>query len=105
MADLAFHKRRRGVARSSLTKLSTKLTELEGNPESPTILENANSLDEKIKALQRDFRIHQLAIIDHTDEGESLEEERQALDDNDDLISELCICIQRLISSPQDQYV
>ncbi len=45
MAELlAFHKKRRTVVKSSLTKLSTKLTELEANPHDPTLLESAKNL-------------------------------------------------------------
>lgn len=94
-----FHKKRRGVVRTSLTKLSTKLTELEANSRDPTILENARSLAEKLRTLQQEFKTHQLAIIDHTDEEEGLEEEQRSLDDNDDLVSELHIRLQRLINS------
>lgn len=94
--DLSFHKKRRGVVRTSLTKLSTKLTP---NPRSRSILENARNLAEKLKTLQQDFKTHQLAIIDRTDEEEALEEEQRALDDNDDSVSELLIRILRLINT------
>ena len=97
--ELGFHKRRSGVVRSSLTKLSTKLTELEADSGNPAILDSARNLVEKLKTLQQEFKNHQLAIIDDTEEGESLEEEQRALDDNDDIVSELHIRIQRLINS------
>ena len=97
--DLPFHKRRRGVVRASLTKLGTKLTELEANPESPTLLESATNLAEKLKTLQQEYRNHQLSIIDHADGDEALAEEQQALDDNDDLISALSVRIQRLLKA------
>ncbi len=41
--DLTFHKKRRTVVRASLTKLGTKLTELEAHRESPTLLEAATT--------------------------------------------------------------
>ena len=85
MAELAFHKKRRGVVRSSLTKLGTKLTELEADPSSSTLSENARNLTEKLKTLNQDFNTHQLAIIDRTSDEGDLADEQQVLDDNDDV--------------------
>ena len=96
--SLTFHKKRRRVIRASLTKLGTKLTELEANRDSANLLESASNLADKLKTLQQEYRNHQLSIIDHTEE-EELAEEQQALDDNDDLTSLLSIRIQRLIIS------
>ena len=93
---LAFHKKRT-VVRFSLTKLGTKLTELEADTSIPT-LKNAKDLADKLKTLEQDFKNHQLSIIDRTDATEALAEEQQALDDNDDQVSELRIRIQRLIT-------
>ena len=93
---LAFHKKRRGVIRSSLTKLGTKLAELEADPTIPTLRESAKILADKLKTLQLDLRSHQLAIIDRTDDEDALAEEQLALDDDEDRISELGIRIQRL---------
>ena len=97
--DLNFHKKRRKVIRASLTKLGTKVTDLEGTRPIPGLPETAQSLSGKLKTLQDDFKTHQLKIIDLTDEEETLLEEQQALDDNDDIVSELNIRIQRLIAS------
>ena len=46
---LAFH--RRTMVRSSLSKLGTKLTELETDTSVPTLLENAKDLADKLKTL------------------------------------------------------
>ena len=61
-------------------------------------MENARSLDHKLKSLKQDFKNHQLAIIDRTDGEEALAEEQQALDGNDDIVSALNIRLQRLMS-------
>ena len=85
--------------RASLTKLSTSLADLESTEEvTPTLLDNVKSLADKLKTLKQDFKNHQLAIIDRTDEEEELAEEQQALDDNDDTVSAMNIRIQRLLS-------
>ena len=80
MAELAFHEKRRGVVKASLTKLRTKLTDLEGDTTVPTPLESARNLADKLDTLHQDFKTHQLAIIDCTDEGEALAGEQQVHD-------------------------
>ena len=92
MAELAFHKKR-GVVKASLTKLRTKLTDLEGDTTIPTLMESARNLADK-----QDFKTHQLAIMDRTNEEDALADEQQVLDDNDDQVSELSVFIQRLIT-------
>lgn len=83
------------MVRASLTKL----TELEVKTDSSTLLESATSLAEKSKSLQQDYRNHQLAIIDRTEDDEALDQEQQALfDDGDDSISALSVRLQCLIS-------
>ena len=77
--SVEFHKKRRRVTKASLTKLSTKLTELETNDT------NADTLALKLKTLDTEFKTHQLAVIDLTDDDDSLAAEQQELDDHDDL--------------------
>ena len=98
MAELAFHKKRRGVVKTSLTKLRTKLTDLEGDTTIPTLMESARNLADKLDTLRQDFKTHQLAIMDRTNEEDALADEQQVLDDNDDQVSELSVRIQRLIT-------
>ena len=96
--QLNFHKKRRRVTHSFLTKLATKLTGLESTTKNPDTLRNVLGLATKLKALDAEFRTHHLSIIDLTEEEEALTEEQQALDDHDNQVSELNIRIQRLTS-------
>ena len=68
MTDIDLHKKRRRVTRASLTKLSTKLTELEANTTDPDALRIGQSLVSRLKTLGTEFKTHQLAIIDHTND-------------------------------------
>ncbi len=96
--QLAFHKKRRTIVRSSLTKLSTKLTELEARLHDPTLLESAKNLAEKLKSLEQEFKNHRLSIIDRFEE-ENLMKEQESLEENDDIVSGYSIRIQRLITA------
>ena len=75
------------------------MTELEASRSSPDALFNAQNAASKLKTLDTEFRDHQLKIIDLTTSEQALAEEQQALDDHDDIISELSIRIQRVITS------
>ena len=97
--DIDFYKKRRRVTKASLTKLSTKITELEADTTSPDALRAAQGLASKLKTLDTEFKSHQLSIIDLTDGDTGLTAEQQELDDHDDRASELTIRIQRLIST------
>ena len=61
--DIDFHKRRRRVTKASLTKLGSKLTELEAVTSGPDALRLAQNLASKLKTLDVEFKAHQLAII------------------------------------------
>ena len=101
--NVNFHKKRRRVTKASLTKLSSKLTELEADTTNPDALRAAQGLASKLKTLDAESKTHQLAIIDPTNDDDGLTTEQQELDDHDDHASELTIRTQRLIStlSPQ----
>ena len=94
-----FHKKRRRVTKASLTKLGTKVTELESDTANPDALRAAQGLASKLKTLDAEFKTHQQAVIELTDDDDGLAAEQQELDDHDDRASELTIRIQRLIST------
>ena len=61
-------------------------------------MESARNPADKLETLQQDFKTHQLAIMDRTNEEDALVDEQQVLDDNDDQVSELSVRIQCLIT-------
>ena len=69
---------------------------MESNGEHLDSLRVAQTLATKLKVLDAEFNIHMLAIIDGE---EAFALEQDALDGHDDIISELTIRIQRLIST------
>ena len=95
---LANHKKRRGVVRASLTRLGTKLGELEGSTDQADTLDHAKRLITKLECLDAEYKTHHYSIVD--DEG-GLATEQAALDDryHDENIAQLGIRIQRLIAA------
>ncbi len=96
---LSTARKRRGVAKASITRLDTRVAELESKAE--LTAEDgltAQHLSQRLNALGAEFKSHHLAVIDIIDE-DALEGEQAILDENDDRISNLTMRVQRLVSS------
>lgn len=95
---LTSSRRRRGSVRGSLTKLSSKLGELEGKPDEPNTLEQAQRLKSKLESLGTEFKTHHYSVIELIEEEDELVDEQTILDQHDDIVAELETRIQKLIS-------
>ena len=96
---LSVHKKRRGVARASITKLSKKITELETLTSDPDTCAIAQRLVSRLKELNTEFRTHHLAIVDLTDSEEELSAEQDALDYHDDKVGNIEAHLQQLLTT------
>ena len=95
-------KKRRGAQRGSVTRLETRVTELEGIADQPRIAEHARQMLTKLKAYDEAFRDLHFQIVDSIDEEDetSLEGEQAVLDRFDDDIANLTFRVEALISRP-----
>lgn len=98
MSELATVKKRRGVARASITRLIKQLKDLESGPDQPATLNLARAIAQKLEILDTDFRTHHHALIDLVNDEEKLLVEQGTLDEHDDSVAELSDRIQRFIS-------
>ena len=94
--ELSTSKKRRGVARGSITRLETRLVVLEAKPE--VTPDECEQVLRKLEQLDTDFRKYHLAIVDLTDDDEALETEQEALDIHDDRVTALHDRLRRLIA-------
>ena len=93
---LSANRKRRGVVRASLTRLDTRVAELEGKLEiSARDRLAAHRLLQKLDTLDADFKLYHLAIIDLVGD-ESLNTEQALLDEHDDKVADLALRIQQL---------
>ena len=86
---LSTHKRRRGVAKASITRLTTCLKDLEADVSQPGIIDHAQRMQQKLDALDAKFRSRHHDIVDLVDSEESLTREQLALDEHDEFVAEL----------------
>ena len=97
--ELAKHRRRRGVAKGSITRIEARLASLEGETINPSTRDTARQMLAKLKENDAEFRKLHLAIVDLTEGDEPLEAEQVTLDTHDDLVASLTIRLMALIES------
>ena len=102
--SLATLRKRRGVSKASVTRLNTRLKDLESRIHEPTTSSLAQRMSQMLDTLDADFKKHHYAIIDHIDEAdeETLGREQDALDQHDDGISNLTMRIEQVINLQLD---
>ena len=98
MSELPNLRKRRGVARASITKLSTRLKTLESKVREPTTVDLARQLATDLNSLDAQFKIQHFLSIDLIDENDSdfLAKEQEVLDNHDKEISTISLRIQQL---------
>ena len=95
---LTSSRRRGGVVRASVTKLGTKLTELEGKTEDPSTLSHAQHLSSRLDSLDSEFKTHHYSVVDLIVNDDELESEQNIIYQHDDTSAELSLRIQKLVS-------
>ena len=93
-------RKRRGVTRGSITRLLSRVDELEATRDLPTTPDHAQHLISKVESTDNDFRTHHFGIIDliDADDEEALLNEQDVLDKHEDKISDIFLCLQALIA-------
>ena len=91
----------RGVVRASITRLRTRLTELEDAADQPHTPDHARQLLGKLRSLDEEFRGLHYELIDLIDEDDqdSLETEQVTLDKHDDEVATLTVRLETLSTS------
>ena len=90
-------RRRRGVTRSSITRLVNRLKELEATADQPATPGHAQQLLSKLNDLDSSFKELHMQIIDKLEDGDTLEHKQIALDKRDDDIAAMTARLNRLM--------
>ena len=97
--SLSTHRRRRGIAKASLTRLTTRLKDLKADTSQPATVDHAQRMQQKLDALDAEFRSHHHNVVDLTDNEDFLTREQDTLDEHDDLVAELSVRIKQIITT------
>ena len=95
--SVSMYRRRRGRVRASITRLSTRVKELERKPD-PASLSTADNLSRKLESLDSEFHKYHYNVIDLVDGGDdtTLAAEQDVLDKHEEIES-LTTCIKQCI--------
>ena len=100
MADLPTLRRRRGVTKSSITKLGNKTNDLEAAEHDYIVMSHAAQLLKRLETYDADYRSHHTAIIDALESDEATVPEQEELDRHDEDVTDLTIRLQVLSAAP-----
>ena len=103
-------RKKRGVVRSSVTRLGNRMRELESDTEAAGVSDCDKQLLLKLNEFDSDFKSLHFQVLDLIDENddEALKKEQDILDILDqyeDNISVLTLCIQKIITHTHPQYM
>ena len=91
---ISTQRKRRGVVRASITRLSFRVKELESKAEDPTTHDIAQRLATKLETLDAKFRTHYFSLIDLINDDDTLGKEQETLDQHDDDVTVLAVRIR-----------
>ena len=100
MADLPTLRRRRGVTKSSITKLGNKTNDLEAAEHDHIVVSHAAQLLKRLETYDADYRSHHMAIIDALESDEATVPEQEELDRHNEDVTDLTIRLQVLSAAP-----
>jgi len=90
-------KKRRGVAKASVSRLENKSRELERDHGLPSTKNAAKQMLTKLQEATTGFRQVHLSIVDLLEEETDLEVEQAILDEHDDIVSAITLRLKALI--------
>ena len=92
-------KRRRGAIQACITRLITKIVDLENRDPETSISTQAKQFCKQLKTLDSDYKIRHFSVIDVIEDEKQLAVEQETLDKRDDEVSELNLRLQALMAS------
>ena len=100
--DVSGRRRRRGVVKASITKLTDRVLDLELRVAlSNTDRLEAKRFQERLTNLDAEFRMYHQAVVDLLEEEGDLAKEQADVDDHDDRVTDLLRRLTRL-ATPED---
>ena len=92
-------RRRRGVVRGSITRIKTKLRDLQRKEDQSHTPSYARQMAQRLESLNSEFKNIHYSIVELLESEEDRAREQTNLDEVDDEIAELLVAIETLVSS------
>ena len=72
-----------------ITRLSTRLKDLESKTDQPTTLDLTGQMSQRLESLDSNFKLHHYAFVDLIDDTKTMLKEQDILDGHDDEMATL----------------
>ena len=92
---LSSNKKKRGVVRASITRLHTRISDLETSPDTDL----ARRLTTRLETLVAEFKVHHYSIIDLLEDEDALEREQEILHDHEDEVAQLIVRLDKVVTT------
>lgn len=99
---LSSNRKKRGVVRASITKLRTRVGEVEAAASEEGAVDKLRRLANRLDTLFEEFKVHHFSVIDLLDE-EDLVKEQELFDAQDEDVTQLSLRLEQLMSSGSGQ--
>ena len=96
---LAVLRRRRGVARGSITRIKTKVRGLRDKEDKSDVPNHARMLIRQLESLITEYKDLHYSIVEQLTSDEDLDREQVVLDEADDYVSDLQVALEMLLAS------
>ena len=96
---LSLKRKIRGVTRASITKLGSRVEELEDAAILPETADLARRLTKRLEVLSAEFKGHHFEVLDLVEGERDLGREQEVFDKQDEEISQLTARLEKLVSS------
>ena len=97
--NVARLRKRRGIPKGSITKLTTKITEIQEAIGDSDVKDTAQRYKEKLIALDTEFRTQHCHIVDVVDDEGVLADVQAILDEHDDVVGQLMAKLYKIIKA------
>ena len=88
-------KKKRGVVKASITRLASRVDDVEHSSN----VEDARRLTARLDSLVAEFKVHHYSIIDLLDKEDELEVQQEILDQHDDHVSQLAARLEKIVAT------
>ena len=92
-------RKKRGTVKASITRLLARIGELEMAVNQPNMLDHAQCSLIRLETLNSEYKVHHFPLIDLIEGEAVLQREQEDLDNHNDVVSDLSVCIERLVNS------
>ena len=92
-------RKKRGTVKASITRFLARIGELETAVDQPDTLNHTQRSLIRLETLNSEYKVHHFPLIDLIEDEAVLQREQEDLDNHDDVVFDVSVCIEKLVNS------